>query len=262
MLRPWSNTVTLAIAEDGVAIHTPNNAVRMLTTENLLNRDYKTVTDALHQHKSMLENQSVRLVLANYLLRFTVLPWQDGVYSRQDWLALADHEFRQQYGAVAHNWQLRVSLGGYGQAVIASAIDQSFFDCLMDTASQLKFKWHAIEPLAMCILNNAKRNNSEWILIAEPQHMLLCETYQGQFQRFSVASPPLGQESTFTVQMITRNQLQRSVQQQPKTTAVYVSGKLSEGWLKQDQDTHKSLNQDIVLPEQQYRYHAEWLATL
>lgn len=262
MLHLWSNTVTLGIAEDGVAIHMPNNAVRLLTTQSFLNRDYQTILDVLHQHKNLLENQSVRLVLANYLARFIVLPWQHGVYSRQDWLALADHEFRQQYGTMANNWQIRVSLGDYGQAVIASAIDQSFFDCLIDAASQLKFRWLAIEPLAMCILNNAKRNNSEWILIAEPQHMLLCETYQGQFQRFSVASPPLGQEPTFAVQMIARSQLQHPVQQQPITTAVYVSGKLSEAWLTQDQDTHKSLNQDIVLPAQQYRYHAEWLATL
>lgn len=265
MLLPWSNTVTLAIAEDGIAIHAAGNAVRMLSNmpsnmlsaQNFLNRNYQAVVDVLQQHEKLLTNQSVRLIMANYLLRFIVLPWQEGVYSRQDWLALASHAFRQQYGAVADSWQIRVSLGGYGQTMVASAMDQALYDGLINTADQLKFRWQAIEPLAMRLLNNPKRDETLWILIAEPQHLLLCETYQGQFQRFSVASPPSGQESIFAAQMIARNQLQLPSQQKPRTTIVHVSGKLNGSWLPQNQT-----KQTAILSKQPYQYHADWLATL
>ena len=259
MSRPWfkSNSMTMAIAQDGVAVRLPGKPASMLSTQNLTHHNYAAIFDTLHQHKNLLENQKVSLIISNHFMRFTALPWQAGLPARQDWLALANHAFRQQYGAVADNWQVRVSLGGYGQAVIASAMDQALHDGLLEAARELGFSWQAIEPLMMRLLNQAASPQAAWLLIAEPQHLLLCEVQNGQFQRFSVASPPVGQEANFATQMIARAQLQLPSQQQAATTVVHVSGQLNGAWPKEDM-----LKQRFILAKQKHLHHASWLASL
>jgi hypothetical protein len=252
-----SNNISLAIAQDGLAVRLPGKAASMLSTQNLSHHNYAAIFDALHQHKNLLANQKIRLIISNHFMRFTVLPWQNGVPARQDWLALANHAFRQQYGAAADNWQVRVSLGGYGQAVIASAMDQTLYDGLIETAHELGFRWQAIEPLMMHLINHEASLQAAWLLIAEPQHLLLCEVQNGQFQRFSVASPPAGQEASFATQMIARAQLQLPSQQQPTSTVVHVSGQLNGSWPKEEQ-----LKQRPILAKQKHLHHAGWLASL
>lgn len=262
MSLPWfkQRNVTLAIAQDGVAMRLPGKPASMLSAQNLTHSNYSAIFDLLHQHKNLLANQKIKLIISNHFMRFTVLPWQDGVPARQDWLALANHAFRQQYGAAADNWQLRVSLSGYGQASIASAIDQTLYEGLMDCAHELGFSWQAIEPLMMRLLNQDKSSQATWLLIAEPQHLLLCEAQNDQFHRFSVASPPAGQEATFAKQMIARAQMQLPSQQQPANTVVYVSGLLNSSWPKENNFDQQG--QKYVFAKQKHLHHAGWLAAI
>ena len=264
MSRPWfknqwfnTNSAVMSIAQDGVAMRLPGKPTSMLSTQNLTHNNYQAVFDTLQQHKNLLAKQNILLIISNHFMRFTMLPWQDGVHARQDWLALANHTFRQQFGAVADSWQVRVSLGGYGQAVIASAMDQSLYDGLQESARQLDFSWQAIEPLAMRLLNQSNHDEAAWVLIAEPQHLLLCETFQGQIQRFSTASPPAGQESNAAAQMINRAKLQLPSQQKPASSFVHVSGQLNGSWPKQEINGQKH-----VFAKQKHLHHAGWLASL
>lgn len=259
-LKFSSASMTLAIAQDGVAVRLPGQPASMLSTQNLTHSNYAAIFDVLHQHQNLLAKQKIKLIISNHFMRFTVLPWQDGVPARQDWLALANHAFRQQYGVAADNWQVRVSLGGYGQAVIASAIDQTLYDGLMDCANELGFSWQAIEPLLMCLLNQDMPLEAAWLLVAEPQHLLLCETQNGQFQRFSVASPPAEQEASFAKQMIARAKLHLPSQQQPANTVMHVSGQLNSSWPKENNFDQQG--QRYVFARQKHLHHAGWLASL
>jgi hypothetical protein len=252
-----SENMTLAIAQDGISVRLPAKTASMLSTQCLTHNNYAAIFGALREHKNLLVNQTIRLIISNHFMRFTVLHWLDGVNARQDWLALANHAFRQQYGAAADNWQIRVSLGSHGQSVIASAMDQTLYDGLMQSARDLGFNWHAIEPLMMRLLNASMPLQAAWILVAEPQHLLLCETQNGHFQRISVASPPAGQEANFATQMIARAQLQLPSQQQPASTVVHVSGQLNGSWPKEAQNAQKH-----ILAKQKYTHHASWLAAI
>lgn len=257
MFNNSANNISMAIAQDGVAVRLPGKAASMLSAQNLTHNNYAAIFDTLHQHQNLLAKQKIKLIISNHFMRFTVLDWQKSVPARQDWLALANHAFRRQYGAAADGWQVRVSLGGYGQVVIASAMDQTLYDGLNDCANELGFSWQAIEPLMMRLLNAETSSQAAWLLIVEPQHLLLCETQNGQFQRFSVASPPAGQEANFATQMIARAQMQLPSQQQPTNTVVHVSGQLNGSWPKTEQH-----QQRYILAKQKHLHHAAWLASL
>ena len=243
----------LSIAQDGIALQLPGQAAQMLSNQ-AVTRDCATVLEVLQQHATLLAGQKIRLVLSNAFVRFAVLPWREGVVARQDWLGLARHAFRQDYGNVADAWSIRVSLGEYGAPVVASAIDQTFFDSLQLAAEKIGFKWQAILPLAMCLLN---RKQTGWLLIAEPQHLLLCQTAQGQWQQFSVAAPPSGQETLVAQQMIARALL--PLGGVPTTTQVIVAAKLSEQWRQTEANQSAHIRTTFAKPG--HKHHAGWLLT-
>ncbi len=243
----------LSIAQDGIALQLPGQAAQMLSNQAVA-RDCAAVVEVLQQHAALLEGQKIRLVLSNAFVRFAVLPWREGVIGRQDWLGLAQHAFRQDYGNAAETWNIRVSLGAYGEPVIASAIDKTFYDGLIAAANQIGFTWHSIAPLAMGLLN---RQRTAWLLIAEPQHLLLCQTAQGQLQQVSVASPPTGQESLVAQQMIARALL--PLGDMKVATQAIVAAKLSEQW--RQAEISSVAHVCAVLAKQGHKYHAGWLLT-
>ena len=255
MLLPWSKSDVLTIAQDGIALQLPNQPLQMLSTQ-AIGRDYSGIFEVLQQHQDLLAQQKLRLVLSNAFVRFAILNWQNEVFNRQDWLGLAQHTFRQEYGNSADNWVVRVSLGAYGESVIASAIDQALYDTLMESAKQIGFKWQAIEPLAMRLLGHAQAG---WLVIAEPEHLLLCQKTQGQFTQFSVASPPGGQEAVVSQQMLARALLQLGATEAPIATQVIVSSQLSEQWR---QAKTAPAHVKTVLGKQRQQHHAAWLATV
>ena len=244
----------LSIAQDGVALQLPGQAAQMLSNQAVAG-DCATVVEVLQQHATLLAGQKIRLVLSNSFVRFVVLPWREDVVNRQDWLGLAQHAFRQDYGNAAEAWTIRVSFGAYGESIIASAIDKTLYDDLIVAANQIGFKWHSIAPLAMALLT---RKHTALLLIAEPQHLLLCQTAQGQWQQFSVTAPPSGQEALVAQQMIARALL--PLGGMPATTQVIVAAKLSEQW--RQAEVNQSAHIRTTFAKQGHKHHAGWLLTV
>lgn len=210
MLRRWFEPITLALGTDGIAMRIAGQSPRMLTdasaklstNEHLLS----AFSAALQEETLQNANKRIRLVVSNHFVRYTVLPWQQEVMSRQDWTAIAEHDFRKRYGAVAEAWKVCVSLNGYGKNVVASAIDQDLIDGLNNIALECNCKLVTIEPFLMaavkqCLLSD----DQQWLLISEPERVLLCEMDNQQWLRFSVISPPHQQEVEQAIQLIHRS---------------------------------------------------------
>lgn len=152
---------------------------------------------ALEQQAPALGLRRVRIILSNQLLRYTVLPWQVGVYSEADWRALAAHQFRQQYGTAAEGWELRVSLQGYGQPAVACALDTGLSAQLTAIARSAGWTLLGIEPALMAVFNRHRARLSQadhWLLMAEPQRLVLAQLGAGAWQHFYIDSPLAGEE--------------------------------------------------------------------
>jgi len=256
VLLPRFKKLTLAIAEDGIALRETGGAVRLLSKENQVIGS-QSIVEVLQQHHALLKGRAIDLVLANKFLRFTVLPWQTGVFSRADWQALASHSFREQYGNVADSWHVKVSLGQAEETVVATAMDQALFEALQAAAKQHQFSWQSITPVAMRLLNQAKRNYRA-TLIVEPQHLLLCEQNQSQYKDFQVMSPPAGQEAALAKQMLARWQFAQPSSSQQNPAVVYVSGNLKDSWVQESE----GVNVVVEMAKQKYQTNASWLTTI
>jgi Fimbrial assembly protein (PilN) len=214
---PWSKTSTLALSSTGIALSIRGEKPQLLTDATFECKDANQLTEILAQSESSLKKQSVNVVLSNTFVRYLVLPWQDAVLTQADWQAIAQHEFRKQFGATANDWLVRVNLGKHGQTVLAAAIDNKLYAQLQTSAEQLGFNVCVIEPLLMRVFN--QHNPNSWVLVAEPQRLLLCQIRDDEWQQVVVDSPPAGQEYQHAEQLIQRSSLQIE-----KPHAVWMAG--------------------------------------
>lgn len=72
----------------------------------------------------------VKLVIGEPFARYMALPWQDGLYSPEDWQAYARHMLAQHFAQDAPAWQISCATAGYGQNLFAAAVDQALVDAV------------------------------------------------------------------------------------------------------------------------------------
>lgn len=247
--------ITLAICRTGVALALRGEKPQLLTNAAFEWKDTSQLSEILADSENVIKNQNVKVVLSNTFARYLVLPWQDGVLMQADWQAIAQHEFRKQFGAIADDWLVGVSLGKHGQTVLAAAMDNKLYAQLQASSEQLAFKIEAIEPLLITLLN--RNSASTWTLLAEPQRLVLCTSADGEWKQVLVDSPPLGQEYAHAEKLIQRSLLQLETTAQPSKIATFVSAALTKIW----QDNIGS-RQKLMLPLSSAQSHATWMAGL
>lgn len=254
MSHPWSNAVTIGLARDGIALELVHQSVGMLSKESIAFDSHDEVTQALLAHAETLKGRKVNLMLSNALVRYLVLPWHAGLASRDDWQVLGQQAFRQQFGADAEQWQVRVSLHQFGMPVVATAMHNALYDALQNAARLVGFDWNSITPAAIGLLNRLAQPHA-WLLVAEPEYLLLCmRDANGNPVDFMVTSPQAGQEPVQAAQLVARYIAQTG--QPPKQTLVYVSGKLADAWREQA-GTDSLLSP--VYPRNSHAFNAAWL---
>lgn len=230
LLRPhqWFSPSTVALAANGIAVRRPDHSIQQLSSSEATYASSEALLEALAKVSHFIAQGSVRFIVSHHFVRYLVLPWQEGVVQRSDWEAIAQHEFRKRFGAVAEDWRIRVSLHGYQQSVMACAIDQRLVDGLQNLALEHKWRISAIEPLLMSILDQ-HHGYARWLMVAEPERILLCEHHEGSWQSFSMLSPPLGEENTQAQQQIRRS-MQQSTTDSNTVIQAWVSPELNRQW--------------------------------
>lgn len=233
MWRLWSKkNMRLAVATNGVALRDANGKVHQIACpEHLdLTQDVKALNTLLESQRAFLAAQKVEVVLAHSFVRFLVLPWQQ-VMRAQDWQAIARHAFKKTFGNAAADWQLDVRLSGYQKPVVAAAIDQATFAGLNNLAQSYDFQIAHIKPLAnFCVPTST--SNQGWLMIAEPQRLLLIQHVSGIWQNSWVDAPPRGAEQQHAEQLVQRILVQQPSQQRPARVTTYVSAELQPDWQK------------------------------
>lgn len=238
MLPPWCKlfshapTRTLAVTPQGIALRMPNQPAQMLTDANTplattaqLNAHWHT----LFSQQPRLRHHALRVVLSNAYVRYLVVPWQSNLYRLQDWEALAQHLFRQQFGAMASDWQVRVHLGDYGQPVLAAAVDRGLLEPLISSAQTSGVALTTIEPAFLRVLKQQPEQRS-WTMMVEPTRVLLMQAHHGVWQNISMDAPPAGYECQHAQQMVSRALLRVEANQYPTKVITHVSAALQSQW--------------------------------
>jgi hypothetical protein len=226
-----SKSAIVALGANAIALKSNGQAARSLTSAGACYPNSHSLCEALLKVAAQIEDKSVRFIISNHHARYLSLPWQSGLISREDWVAVAQHAFRTQFGGMAEQWEVRVNFSGYGKPVTACAMDQALIDDLYAIATENTWHITAIEPLWMAVMQRVSLNHDNiWLLQVEPERALLCEYIDGEWQRFSVVNPPAGQEQAQCLQLLTRQLQLVNSANKPKQVQVCAPTNLKGDW--------------------------------
>jgi len=253
VLLPWSKSLTLSIAKESIALRDLNGKVHLLSMQTT---DFASIANVLKEYQTLFKHQSVEVILSHQFVRFLALPWQAHVFQLKDWQAIAQHAFKKEFGVTANDWQVAVHLYGFGQPILATAMDKSAIHYFNEISRQLDCRIKSISPLLnKCCVHQL--SEKDWLLIVEPQRLLLLKMQMGFCHHVWVDVPPTSCEQQHATQLIQRALMQVPKNEYPAHVLTYVSTEIQADWKNNNNAMIK-----LIKPVMNHQAHAAWMATL
>ena len=131
-------------------------------------------------------DQSLRLqiALSGRFSRWQVVPWQDELSSPQERQSFATLRYRDIFGAVAEQWNVKLSAMPPGRSTPACAVDQGLIDALLAECGSSRVRIDLIAPYFSLAFDHWKhqlKGNSCWFALLEDDCLSLGLLDKGQW---------------------------------------------------------------------------------
>lgn len=114
------------------------------------------------------------IVLSNHFVRYALLPWSDQVTGAEERQAMARISFDRHFGSAAGGWAVRLSDDAYGRPSLASAIDMSLPEAIVQACHGAGLRPFSIQPYMMSVFNQYRRQlagPNTCLVVAEPRRI-------------------------------------------------------------------------------------------
>lgn len=136
---------------------------------------------AYAQHKA-----AATLILSNHFSRYMLVPWSEELAGDAERQAFARLRFRELYGDIANQWELRLSPDRDGVAQLSSAVDRRLLAAARDIFARKGMRIASIQPHLMAAYNRAYpllQRRTAWLGLVEPGLLFLALLQQGRWSR-------------------------------------------------------------------------------
>ena len=144
--------------------------------------DWRAAVDALPEILKAHKSRDASVVLADQFARYALLPHNDAVKSPAQWLALARHRFSALHGAIAAEWEVKVTQTAPLGARMACAVDRELIEQLAGVFVASSIKLISVQPFLVAAFNRIRQmvgNASCWIVVEEPGRLTLALIQRG-----------------------------------------------------------------------------------
>jgi hypothetical protein len=144
--------------------------------------DWRGALGALPAILQSHRGSEASLVLADQFARYALLQHNDAVKTSEQWLALARHRFGALHGAVAADWEVKVTQTAPLGARLACAVDRELIEQLAITFGTGGVKLVSVQPFLVAAFNRIRKtvgNGSCWIVVEEPGRLTLALLQRG-----------------------------------------------------------------------------------
>ena len=124
------------------------------------------------------------VVLADQFVRYALLPYNETLKTREQWLALATHRFNTLHGPRAAEWQITVTETAPMGPRLACAVDRALVAQLMDVFAKANMRLVSVQPFLVAAFNRIRKtvgNGSCWIVVEEPGRLTLALIQRGMW---------------------------------------------------------------------------------
>lgn len=164
-------------------------------TQEIDNLSWSLVTnqlDAMLASMQIKPKAKLHITLASEFVRYLSLPPQQISMNTAEKLAYAAASYREVYGAVADDWEVRLHDAPNHMVTIVAALDKKLLEALHQIASKYQIKLVTVQPYLMTVFNSLSSqiaNTNGYLVIVEFKRLLLVSLHQGSCQ--TVRSYPL-----------------------------------------------------------------------
>jgi hypothetical protein len=144
--------------------------------------DWRGALGALPAVLQSHRGSEASVVLADQFARYALLQHNDAVRNSDQWLALARHRFGALHGAVAADWEVKVTQTAPLGARLACAIDRELVEQLITTFAGTGVRLISVQPFLVAAFNRIRKtvgNGSCWIVVEEPGRLTLALIRRG-----------------------------------------------------------------------------------
>jgi hypothetical protein len=144
--------------------------------------DWRAAVDALPEILKLHKSREASVVLADQFVRYALLPWNEAVNKPEQWLALARHRFGALHGAIAAEWDVKVTETAPLGARLACAVDRELIERLAVTFVSAGVQLVSVQPFLVAAFNRIRQtvgNASCWIVVEEPGRLTLALIQRG-----------------------------------------------------------------------------------
>jgi hypothetical protein len=138
----------------------------------------EALPEVLKSHAS----REASVVLADDFVRYALMPWNATVKTSAQWLALAKHRFNALHGAVAAEWDVKLTETAPMGARLACAVDRQLIEALALAFVKAGVKLVSVQPFLVAAFNRIRAqvgNGSCWIVVEEPGRLTLALIQRG-----------------------------------------------------------------------------------
>jgi hypothetical protein len=144
--------------------------------------DWRGALGALPEILKAHKGVEASVVLADQFARYALLPHNDAVKTSPQWLALARHRFGALHGAVAADWEVKVTQTAPLGARLACAVDKELVESLISCFVAAGVRLISVQPFLVAAFNRIRKavgNGSCWIVVEEPSRLTLALLQRG-----------------------------------------------------------------------------------
>jgi hypothetical protein len=117
------------------------------------------------------------VIVSSRFVRYTIVPWRDNVIREPEQAEFARHCFKNIYGEIAADWEIRISSGGFRRNALASAVDAQMLRAVEKVLVGRGIPIASIQPNFMAACNRFRRKLSGYesgcIAVLEPGRVAL-----------------------------------------------------------------------------------------
>ena len=141
------------------------------------------------------KNADVTVVLSNFFVRYTVVPWSATLSGLEERLVFARHCFTETYGAVAEGWVIRASPSSAGKPQLACAVERELIEAVNQAMAATGARFTSLQPQLMASFNLYRKRFGDrpaWFVALEPGLACLALVQGGHWQ--SMRTTQIGSE--------------------------------------------------------------------
>lgn len=172
---------------------------QILVTPTANKAPWQAALDALSSYLASSDGEAwdLHLVLSNHFAHFALIPSNKRIASAAERQTLAAIVFEERYGAISRDWEIRVSPGRRGQAILACGLPRLLLDGLKVTCCK-NGRIAALRPILMNSFNRIRHHvdqGTACLAVTEQGRITLVRIRDGRWQSVTSRAVTMGDDT-------------------------------------------------------------------